>query len=163
MTARCDTHSFTHLKSLIILPLQLPIINNTLIKREYFIKLLGVILDENLSWKNNIKLLENKMAKNVGIIFRPKFIINKIKIRIYYTLIHRSYINYDNLTLVQQQTKLAGLDKHTLQSLTKILRLTRNCYLQPEHLVSKKSFTLLVAKRNKTVFRICLNNFCERL
>ena len=30
-------------------------------------------------------------------------------------------------------------------------------------MVSKKSFTLLVAKRNKTVFRICLNNFCERL
>ena len=30
-------------------------------------------------------------------------------------------------------------------------------------MVSKKSFTVLVAKRYKTVFRICLNNFCGRL
>ena len=57
------------------IPLQLqPLwINNILIKREYSIKFLGVILDENLSWKSHIKL--QKLAKNVGIIY--KFILNQ--------------------------------------------------------------------------------------
>ena len=47
------------------IPLQVPPLwgNSTLIKREYFIKFLGLILDEHLSWKNYIKLLENKITK----------------------------------------------------------------------------------------------------
>ena len=30
-------------------------------------------------------------------------------------------------------------------------------------MLSKRSFTLLVAKRNNTIFRICLNNLCDGL
>ena len=36
---------------------------------------LDVLLDENLSWKTHIKYIENKISKNIGILFeaRPLF------------------------------------------------------------------------------------------
>ena len=45
------------------LPLQLPTItfNNIEIKRENSVKFLGVIIDENLTWKNHIEVVENKI------------------------------------------------------------------------------------------------------
>ena len=109
------------------IPLQLPPlwINNILIKREYSIKFLGVILDENLSWKSHIKLLENKIAKNVGILYKSKFILNQKRLKsIYYAFIH-SYISDDNIAWGStHQTKLrkfhlkqkhaVRIDKHTL-------------------------------------------------
>ena len=32
-------------------------------------KYLSVLLDENLSWKEHIKYLENRIAKNTGLVF----------------------------------------------------------------------------------------------
>ena len=48
------------------IPLLLPklIINNYEIQRTESIKFLGVLLDENLSWKEHIKYNENKIAKH---------------------------------------------------------------------------------------------------
>ena len=45
-------------------PLKLPelIINNTVIERKDSLKFLGVIIDETLSWKNHIKILESKIS-----------------------------------------------------------------------------------------------------
>ena len=47
------------------LPLQLPVlkINNYEIKRSSSIKLLGVMMDEHLNWKDHIHLIENKLSK----------------------------------------------------------------------------------------------------
>ena len=47
------------------LPLKLPqlSINNQEIKRASYTKFLGVLLDENLSWKEHLKYNENKIAK----------------------------------------------------------------------------------------------------
>ena len=51
------------------IPLRLPklIINNYEIKIEESINFLGVLLDQHLTWKEHIKLTENKIAKNIGI------------------------------------------------------------------------------------------------
>ena len=38
-------------------------ISNYVIERQEFIKFLGVLLDENLNWKEHIKYTENKIAK----------------------------------------------------------------------------------------------------
>ena len=35
-------------------------------------KFLGVILDENLSWKDHIETVEHKLAKNVGLLYCAK-------------------------------------------------------------------------------------------
>ena len=37
--------------------------NNNEIRRENSIKFLGVIIDENLTWKNHIEVVENKIFK----------------------------------------------------------------------------------------------------
>ena len=60
------------------LPLQLPTMkfNNTEIKRENSVKLLGVIIDENLTWKNHIKVIENKISKNIGVLYRASHLLD---------------------------------------------------------------------------------------
>ena len=39
-------------------------------KREYSIKILGVIIDEILTWKNHIEVVENTISKNIGLHYR---------------------------------------------------------------------------------------------
>ena len=52
-------------------------INNTLIKQVDHIKFLGVLFDENITCKNHINLIENKIAKSLGILHRAKFFLSK--------------------------------------------------------------------------------------
>ena len=49
------------------IPLKLPklIINTTSIARESAIKFLGILLDENLSWRTHINTIENKISKHL--------------------------------------------------------------------------------------------------
>ena len=47
-------------------------ISNHVIERQEFIKFLGVLLDENLNWKEHIKYTENKIAKNLGLLYKAR-------------------------------------------------------------------------------------------
>ena len=88
-------HSFFHKPSKKDdIPLVLPKlnINNSEIARTESIKFLGVLLDENLSWKTHIKYIENKISKNIGILFKARPFLNKKLLSLYYSYIH-SYIN----------------------------------------------------------------------
>ena len=82
------------------IPADLPMlkISETEIKREHSLKFLGVMVDENLTWKDHIDLLENKISKNVGVLYKASKLLNtKCLKNIYFALIH-SYINYANIT-----------------------------------------------------------------
>ena len=80
-------------------------INNHVIKRKSSIKFLGILLDENLSWKQHLKLTENKMAKNLGLIYKAKPYLKKDwLLTLCFSYIH-SYINYANLVW-EEQTEL---------------------------------------------------------
>ena len=84
-------------------------INGSEIKREYQLKFLGVILDENMTWKKHIELIENKISKNIGIMYKVKLLLNQNCLKnIYFSFIH-SYINYSNL--VWASTNRSKLDK----------------------------------------------------
>ena len=52
-------------------------INDHDIERVNTMKFLGVLLDDNLSWKEHIKYLENKIAKNIGLMYRAKPFLDK--------------------------------------------------------------------------------------
>ena len=101
-----------------ILPLRLPSLSiaNINIKREYSMKFLGVILDEHLSWKEHIRTIENKISKNLGVMYKCKYILNAQCLKLlYYSFIH-SYINYCNLawasTNITKLNKIYGIQKH---------------------------------------------------
>ena len=36
-----------------------------------------ILLDENLSWKEHIKYSENKVAQNLGLLYKAKHYVNK--------------------------------------------------------------------------------------
>ena len=56
------------------LPLKLPIlkINNFEIKRTTSTKVLGIVVDKNLTSNDHIHILENKLSKNIGLLYRAK-------------------------------------------------------------------------------------------
>ena len=61
------------------------------------ISFLGILLDENLSWREHLKLMENKIAKNIGLIYKAKPYLNKGSLLASYFSYIRSHINYANL------------------------------------------------------------------
>ena len=54
----------------ILLKLPLLQLNSNTTERENSLKFLGVILDEHLTWKKHIQLIENKVSKNVGVLYK---------------------------------------------------------------------------------------------
>ena len=58
-------------------------------KRSESIKFLGVFLDENLTWKYHIKFTENKIAKNIGLLFTSiPYLSKKCLLSLYNSYIH---------------------------------------------------------------------------
>ena len=103
------------------LPLLLP---RLLIKKHKFervksIKFLGVLLDENLSWKDHIKYIEKKVSKSTGLLYRAKLFLDKNSLlTLYYSYIH-IYLSYANLswgsTNRTNLTKLLSQQKHVVR------------------------------------------------
>ena len=73
------------------------VLNNTTLKRVNSIKFLGVILGENINWNRHIKLGENKISKNFGIIYRAFLYLDKESLKSTYFSIINSYISYCNI------------------------------------------------------------------
>ena len=96
------------------LPLQLPAMtfDNIETKRENSVKFLGVIIDENLTWKSHIEVVENKISKNIGILYRASHLLDfKNLLKIYFSFIH-IYISYANITWASTfKTELQGILK----------------------------------------------------
>ena len=77
------------------LPLFLPdlFVDDVKIKSENSLKLLGVMIDQNLTWKTHVELVENKISKSIGISFKAsRSLSSKSLHSIYFALVH-PYIN----------------------------------------------------------------------
>ena len=103
------------------IPLCLPklIINNYEIQRKQSIKFLGVLLDQHLTWKEPIKLTDNKIAKNIGILHKARRSLDKKALLcLYYSYIH-SYLNCANTawrsTNITYLKKLKSQQKHAIR------------------------------------------------
>ena len=95
--------------------MKLPIlkINNHIIKRETFIKFLGVFIDENVTWETHINYVNEKISKNIGIMYKARKYLsfNNMK-SLYFSIIH-CYINYANIASGSTgKSKLLKLHKH---------------------------------------------------
>ena len=62
------------------------------------LKFLGVMIEENLTWKSHGKLVQNKISKSVRMLFKTSCFLNSKSLQsIYFALFH-PYINYINIT-----------------------------------------------------------------
>ena len=101
------------------IPFHLPTleINSHDIERVNTMKFLGILLNDNLPWKEHIKYLENKIAKNIGLMHRANpFLDKESLLALYYSYIH-SYLNYANLAW--GSTYLTNLKKTTQPTKTR--------------------------------------------
>ena len=96
-------------------------IDNIEIKRENSFKFLGVVIDENLTWKNHIEAVENfyNISKNIGALYGASHLFDfKNLLEIYFVFIH-IYISNANIAWVSTfKTKLQGIlkkQKHAAQ------------------------------------------------
>ena len=97
------------------IPLKLPALKiaNREIERINAIKFLGILLDENISWKNHIRSVEKELAKNIGLLYRAKYLLDDSSLKtIYFSYIH-SYLNYANIAWGSTyRTKLKTIHYH---------------------------------------------------
>ena len=107
------------------MPLKLPRpqINNYDIERVPSIKFLGVLLDENLSRKDNIRYTENKISKNLGILYKARDYVSKESLlSLYYAYIH-TYTNYANFAWASTiRTNLKKIHSQQKQAIRIICR-----------------------------------------
>ena len=77
------------------------------------LKFLGVLLDADITWKNHICSVEKKLAKNIGFLYREKYLLDEISLKtVYFSCIH-SYLNYANIAWASTyQTKLKTVHYH---------------------------------------------------
>ena len=70
---------------------------NKTIERTSSIKFLGVMLDEHITWNKHIKTIGKKLAKNIGLLYKARVLLDKESLKtIYFSYIH-SYLNYANI------------------------------------------------------------------
>ena len=95
LNAKKTKHSLFHKPSKEYdIPLMLPklTISNHVIDRQEFIKMLGVLLDENLNWKEHIKYTENEIAKNLGLLYQARPILERNALLALYCSYIQTYI-----------------------------------------------------------------------
>ena len=56
------------------------------------------MIDENITWKDHIHTIEKKLAKNLGLLYQAKHILDNESLKtIYFSYIH-SYLMYANIS-----------------------------------------------------------------
>ena len=100
------------------LPLKLPdlFMNNTLIERRDSLKFLGIIIDETLSWKNHINIIESKLACAIGLLYRSRPFLDLNSRKLFYFSFVHSHLSYANIawgaTHPTKLHKLASQQRH---------------------------------------------------
>ena len=113
-------HKFSQ-KDNIPLKLHSLAINEKVIERTTSIKFLGILLDEHLSWKNHISVVENKVSKNIGILNKAKNTFSNGCFKILFSSFVHSYLNYGNIawgsTSRTKLKKLASKQRQTIRAI----------------------------------------------
>ena len=91
------------------------ILDKTKLKRVDKTKFLGVIIDENLSWKNHIDGITKTISRNIGMINKLKFIIPERILHTLYCTLALPYINYHGILIWGKACKTYLEKIHKLQ------------------------------------------------
>ena len=69
-------------------------LNNVEIKNENIVKYLGMYLDSNMNWSSHIDHLSVTLSRNIGIISRSRYFLNKQSLLLLYNALVLPYISY---------------------------------------------------------------------
>ena len=72
-------------------------IGNNNIERKSSMKFLGVMLDEHISWTDHVGTTENKIVKNIDLLYRVSQFLNDSSLKTVYFSYIRSCLNYANI------------------------------------------------------------------
>ena len=103
--------SFHKLSKKYNIQLRLPNLNmcGLTVERESSTKFLGIWIDENLTWRDYFHIAENKVPKNIGLLYQRSItsMLDEYCLKqIYFVYIH-AYLNYANIAWVNtHKTKL---------------------------------------------------------
>ena len=94
-------------------------IGNNNIERKSPINFLGVMLGKHIFWIDHVRTVENKIAKNVGLLYRVCQFLNEDSLEtVYFSYIH-SYLNYANIawarTYVTKSKRVYLKQKHAVR------------------------------------------------
>ena len=70
------------------------ILNGKNIEQVSHTKFLGVIIDENLKWREQIKTVETKVSKSIGVLYKTKDVLNIQALRTLYQSLVEPYLSY---------------------------------------------------------------------
>ena len=78
-----------------------------------------LLLDENLNWKENIKYTKNKIAKNLGLLYKTRPFLERNALLALYYLYIQTYMNYPNIawrsTCRTNLKKINSQQKHAIR------------------------------------------------
>ena len=98
-------------------------LDNTRSERVFITKFLGVIIDENLTWKNHIDGVTKTISRNIGVINNLKYFVPERVLHTLYCTLVLSYVNYNILvwgsTCCSYMDKILKLQKWAVRSITK--------------------------------------------
>ena len=57
------------------------------------------MIDENIAWEDHIKTVEKKLAKNLGLLYRAKHLVDNDYLKTIYLSYTHSYLNYASIAL----------------------------------------------------------------
>ena len=142
-----------------------------MLKRVKSVKYLGVILDENITWSEQIEYLSAKLSRSAGIFSKLRYYLNKdVLIRVYHALFN-SHLQYGILswgsTNVSNLYRLQVLQNRAIRNISKAPRFYRldNYYLNYRILKVHDLYDLEISKfmhghYNKNI-PSCFNNFFQ--
>ena len=146
------------------LPSQLPTITFNNIKiRENSIKFLGIIIDENLTWKNHIDVAKNKIFKYIGVLYRASHLLDfQNLLKTYFSFIH-IYISYANIAWASTfKTKLQGILKKQKHAARITFHVNRLDYARPL-LKEMKPLNVYQINLIQIQFKFINQNLCTNL
>ena len=81
------------------------------------------MVDENLNWNDHIQILENKLSKNISLLYRAKPYFDKNTMTTLYFSFFHSYLNYSNIAwasmIKSKLRKIASQQRQAVNATTK--------------------------------------------
>ena len=98
-------------------PVQFSMNNRSIDVAQHF-NYLGIMLDENMSWKTHIAMVRNKLSRINGILHRLKYYFPQNILITLYKSLFTPHINYGSLLWGQAGGNLDKLQKKTIRTIT---------------------------------------------